>query len=78
MTNISFLHDIEWYVEHTWQMLDKNYLNKSALWMCPLFKEYSDLFCELKKLIWFVKKSDMFLCKTKNKILLKNIRPILV
>ena len=53
-------------------------LNKSTLWMCPIFKEYSDLFCELKKIIWFVKKSDLFLCKTKNKTLLKNNKSILV
>ena len=49
-------------------LLTKINLNKSALWMCPLFEEYSDMFCELKKkLIWFAKKKIRFVFYVKER-----------
>ena len=70
------------YNEHD-KHLTKINLNKFALWICPLFKENSDLPWKLKKekrkkKTWFVKKiTSVFVSRVKSKILSRKISHVL-
>ena len=71
------------YNEHD-KHLTKINLNKFALWICPLFKENSDLPWKLKKekrkkKTWFVKKiTSVFVSRVKSKILSRKIRSFFI
>ena len=67
---IPFLYDIEWYVviHVTNTLFDKINLNNFTLWICPLLKEKSDLFCKVEKNeIWLTKNQICFVKDKKGK-----------